>query len=370
MVKKIKQLTEYPLTVIFSLVIMVFFIGYMIKPQQEKSEWENRYLSLKPSFGIETLKDGSFMSDFEGYVNDQILFRDELIKIKAVCESGMLKITNNGIAKGKDGYLFTEDYSKGTVFKKNGQIIKQFASETERNINVIVAPNACGIISDKVPTGMPVLNQEDLIKDFQDEISLLSNVRVVDLLEVLKVHKSEELYYKTDHHWTTDAANYAYSEYSGKNINSESLNALFVEDFYGTLYAKYKGIMVSPDTIKYYDFKIDRAVFGNIETDVLYDMDKTQVFDKYGMFLYGNYGVSTIESGNDNGKEIIVFKDSYANCFVPFLTTEYDKIILVDLRYFGDSVQELLKENPYADILFLYNFDFLNEDNHFYKLMK
>ena len=70
------------------------------------------------------------------------------------------------------------------------------------------------------------------------------------------------------------------------------------------------------------------------------------------------------------GKKLIIFKDSYANCLIPFLTHDYEYITLIDLRYYKDSVKELVENNKDADILFINNFDFLNEDNHFYKLMK
>lgn len=370
MKERIKQLTEYPLLIIFGAIIAVFFFGYVLIPQQEKSEWENRYLSLRPDFSLIKIKDGDFMTDFESYTNDQVIFRDPLVKFKGICEAILLKNTNNGISKGKDGYLFTEDYSNGKVFKKNIDIISSFVEESGRNIGIIIAPNAAGIIGDRIPRGMPVLNQRDLIKGAEGKISLLKNLRVIDLLEVLDNNKNNQLYYKTDHHWTTYAAGLAYEKFADRKLNLDACAESEVGDFYGTLYAKYKGPFVSSDTITYYNFPIKTATFGEEEVDSLYDLSKVDVFDKYGLFLYGNFGKSVIKTGTVTDKEIIVFKDSYANCFIPYLTTDYAKITVVDLRYYGESVQELLESNEKAEILLLYNFDFLNEDNHFWKLMK
>ena len=88
--------------------------------------------------------------------------------------------------------------------------------------------------------------------------------------------------------------------------------------------------------------------------------------------MHGNEGLSTVESAEDEVEgrkgELIIFKDSYANCMIPFLTYDYDRITVIDLRYYPDPVKELLKEHEDADILLFYNFMHFNEDNHFYRL--
>lgn len=375
-----RQITKYPLLIIFTVLTTVFFLCFLIVPEKEKSEWENRYLAKRPEFSVENVLDGSFMRDFESYTNDQIVFRDALIKMKAVSEAICLKNVNNGIARGKNGYLFTEDVSDGKVFDKNTGIIKTFIekildeddSDQIRSITVAIAPNSVAILDDYIPEGMPVINQAEKIDSYNREISLLDNVRVVNLLETLKSHGEEYIYYRTDHHWTTLGAYLAYSLISDNPIGLDSLDSHQVNNFYGTLYAKYKGLRVDEDSVIFYDIPVDSFDYTEDKTDTLYDMSKVDVFDKYGLFLYGNHGIASIKSKDsaDKKDKLIVFKDSYANCLIPFLTYDYGEIIIVDLRYYGQSVNALLEDNKDADILFLYNFDFLNEDNHFYKLMK
>ena len=159
-------------------------------------------------------------------------------------------------------------------------------------------------------------------------------------------------------------------------INLSTLEKGEKDGFLGTLYAKYKGLFVKPDVITYYDIPIRSFVTVDTLRNSLLDKEKLSVFDKYGMFLYGNFGKSEIVSDESilseegKGKKLIIFKDSYANCLIPFLTHDYEYITLIDLRYYKDSVKELVENNKDADILFINNFDFLNEDNHFYKLMK
>ena len=370
MYSRLKKLTEYPLLIIFIILILFFFLSYLFTPVKEKSEWENRYLTLKPDVNISDIADGTYMQKFENYTNDQIIYRDILIKTKAVCEMILFKNCNNGIARGRESNLFTEDINDASLFNKNKEVIKKFIEKRDRNYIVAIAPNACCINSKFIPCGMPYPNQKLEISNFNKEVSLLKNTHVVDLVETLESHGEEYLYYRTDHHWTTRGAYLAYREISNNPIEICTLKENRIEDFYGTLYAKYKGLFVEPDVVSYYDIPIEEAVFGDVKTDTMYDLSKTSEFDKYGMFLYGNSGCSTIKTKCKNGKSLIVFKDSYANSVIPFLTNDYSDITVIDLRYFGDSVEELLDKDGDSDILMLYNFDFLNEDNHMYKLLK
>lgn len=370
----IKRIIRYPLTVCFVSVIIVLFSLYFVMPKKEVSEWENRYLATAPSLRISDILDGSYMSKYEEYINDQMPFRDGFIKLKAISEACLLKIENNGIAKGKDSYLFTKGKDDTSVFDKNLSIINEFSKGVSNKITVAIAPNACGVLKDKVPKGLLMVDQDLKLSEITADNSLLSGVRVLDLKSVLKAHEDEYIYYKTDHHWTTLGAYYAYREISENPVEltdiEESVSTAYQDDFLGTLYAKYKGVFVKPDVISYYDIKVQQYKTDGIERTGLLDTEKLSEFDKYGMFLYGNFGECDITSNANNGKKLIVFKDSYANCLIPFLTYDYENIVVIDLRYYKDSVKELISNNSDADILFINNFDFLNEDNHFYKLMK
>lgn len=370
MKKKFRELTEYPLVIIFAIFIVAFFACYLFVPSKEKSEWENRYLAKRPELSLADVADGSFMQKFESYTNDQIAGRDLFIKIKAVCEMSLLKNCNNGIVRGKESNLYTEDISDASLFIKNKDVIKKFIEQTDKTVTVAIAPNACEVNKELIPVGMPCPDQASFISNFNQEISLLKNTHVVDLVEALSGHGEEYLYYRTDHHWTTIGAYLAYREISNNPIEISTLNENKIENFYGTLYAKYKGLSIKPDVISYYDIPIKEAVFGDVKTDTLYDLSKADVFDKYGLFLYGNSGYSNIKTKCENGKSLIVFKDSYANSVIPFLTFDYSDITIIDLRYYGESVKELISEDNNSDILILYNFDFLNEDKHMYKLLK
>ena len=80
--------------------------------------------------------------------------------------------------------------------------------------------------------------------------------------------------------------------------------------------------------------------------------------DKYQVFLGGNYGRVDIETGVKNGKRLLIVKDSFANSFVPFLTSHYEKIVMLDLRFFPSgkaALRELIDEVRPTDTLVLFN---------------
>lgn len=370
----VKKIINYPLTICFFTFIFLIFVLYYALGDREISEWENRYLSGRPEIRFNDLKDGSYMEKYEEYVNDQIPFRDGFIKLKSVSETILLKIENNGIARGEDSYLFTKGTEDTSQFDKNIEIISKFCDSIENPVIVAIAPNAAGVISEKVPKGLLMPDQCKKLDELKADNSLLKGARVVDLKCALKAHEDEYIYYHTDHHWTTTGAYYAYCEISENPVDIDRItrdSETFVyDDFLGTLYAKYKGFLVRADSISYYDIPVKSYKTDDTVRDGLLDKDKLSVFDKYRMFMYGNFGKCDLETYSENGRQLIVFKDSYANCLIPFLTYDYEHITVIDLRFFGESVQELIQNNQKADVMFIHNFDFLNEDNHLYKLMK
>ena len=53
--------------------------------------------------------------------------------------------------------------------------------------------------------------------------------------------------------------------------------------------------------------------------------------------------------------KLLLVKDSYANCFVPFLTSQFREIVLVDPRYYYGDLESLTAGQSFTDVLFLYN---------------
>ncbi|MBR6451137.1 MAG: hypothetical protein IKS87_00400 [Lachnospiraceae bacterium] len=367
-------------TAAFAAVLFGIFALYLILPQNTFSPKENRVLQTRPKPALSDVADGSFMTTFETYTTEQLPFRDLFIQGKALINSLCLAKENNGVVRGKDDYLFEKVYGISDKLSKNETAVIEFIKETDRPVVVAIAPNASEVLKDYVPKGFPRVDEETELNSFYGRIEAIPNGNAVDLLSPLRKQTDLQLYYRTDHHWTTQGAYLGYREIMSMldaanaanlpaPVDPGTLEKHEAGDFYGTLAAKYKALFQRPDTLVWYEIPVTSYTMPEGTYDSLYDPEKLSVYDKYAFFLRSNDSLCEIGAENaKNGRHLMVFKDSYANCLIPFLTYQYDRITVVDLRFFSDSVKELLMSDPDADILLLYHFQFLNEDNHFYRL--
>ena len=180
----------------------------------------------------------------------------------------------------------------------------------------------------------------------------------------------DDPYYHTDHHWTTMGAQAAYTlwaQATGHTARSYELT-LATDSFRGTLYSK----VLLPDSVYdsvYYAPEITvESVVCDGKDGALYDLSALEQKDKYELFLGGNYGQCVITTGTENGKHLLLVKDSFANSFVPFLTGDYETITMIDLRYYRGSMAELAAEVD--DILVLTEVTNLAGSGDYFKLSK
>jgi len=341
-----------------------FFIFQLIHPKQSFSELENRNLATMPSFSIETLLDGSFGSDFETYIADQFPLRNNFISIKSNSEHLLQKKENNGVFIGKDGYLL-QNFEKPDMelAYRNATYISNLAEHF--NVYMALAPTATKVLEDKLPMYASPYDEGQYITDFYNALS--DNVHKVPVLETLIEQSStnNQLYYKTDHHWTTLGAYYAYSSFCNvAGITPTPLDAFDIEtvstDFYGSLFSKGNFTFIEPDSLQIFYPKVDNPlsitnVLEETTSDSLYDYSYLKAKDKYSVFLDGNHPLIQIKTSVKNGRKLLILKDSYANCFVPFLASHYEEIEILDLRLANFPIQTYAKENQIDDILLLYN---------------
>lgn len=361
-----KKLFKYPLLVLFAVFIVGFSVLDCVTPTRTHSEFESN-LSQMPKFSLKTLFNGKFTADYESYVNDQFLLRDEWITLKSYTETLFGKVENNGVIYGKDGYLFEKltSYDEARL-KLNIEAVQKFCEKyPELSVKFALIPNSYEVLSDKLPIASPVLDQEKLINDIYNQVSSAENV---DILSSLKAHNSEYIYYKTDHHWTTLGAYYAYEKLCDvldvQKVDISTLKENVVEDFYGTYFSKAKSFTIKPDVIKYYDVNAKLDLMAADTTgkfvpeksyETLYDVEKFDTRDKYSAFTYSNNSLTVITNNGEYEKErLLLIKDSYSNSLVPFLSTEYKEIVMVDLRYMF-NISMVLEQYDFDDVLIMYN---------------
>ena len=240
----------------------------------------------------------------------------------------------------------------------------------------MLVPAASAIYPANVPAGAPLLDEDRYLDSLSDAVQTAGG-RFVDVRQTLTAHKDEYIYYRTDHHWTSTGAYYAYKQLcdalSLTPFDPSAHTVLAADGFYGTHYSKARTPDAEPDTILYYDLPNALTIYSvsgpgqpaEGETTGLYDTAKLDVYDKYAMFLHGNNGLSRIR-GDGTGR-ILVIKDSYANCFVPYLTANYADIDVVDFRNYNYGLDKLIADNAYDQLLVLYSFDSFKSDPYLYR---
>lgn len=357
--------------------LLLLYVGAMaaanfLTPAKPFSESENRVLEERPSFSLHSLLSGQFTADYERYTSDQFAFRDAWVGAKTDADRALGKKDSNGVFLGKDGYLI-ESYTSPSDAELADRVraIQTFdhAAPGLRK-HVMLAPTAAALLSHKLPAYAPVGDERaDL-----DRIRRLlpQAIRFVDVYSALDAEREQPIFYKTDHHWTTEGAYYAYRELCRQlgivPQDEASFNIRQVTDaFYGSLYSKSGFRRLQPDRIDLYlpkqdgRIKVSYADEGRISNS-LYEPDHLRKKDKYAVFLNGNHALIRIATDGPADKKLLVVKDSYANSLIPFLTKHFGEIDVVDLRFYDGSLLKLVQERQIQDMLILYNVKTFFED--------
>lgn len=376
------------LCVLFCLFIGGFGLLHIFLPDKEYSEMENRMLESFPEFSAETLFSGEYTSDITTYLSDQFPARDIMVKIKANAERFALRMENNGIIFGKDSLTARLENPNTENLGINLNSADGFAAALEKGgipCILAVAPRRVDSCICDLPSSYGDRSQNALwsvIDSYGDSFS----GTYIGLREKLRLaaDSGEEVYYRTDHHWTSLGAYYGYTEVFnalreslGKDIGyvrniSEFKRETVTDSFYGTSYSSSGASFISPDKIELFRFEGDLDIpVINRDTgeqfDGLYRREYLSVRDKYSVFLGENAG--RIDIGCGDKPKLAVIKDSFAQSLVPFLSADFD-IVMIDPRYFSGSIYRTLTEEKPEAVIILMNADTLTTDDVLRPLMR
>lgn len=356
-----------PLIAIAVILLGLSVGSFFLTPDRAFSENENRYLQLTPKLSWDTVMSGDFMEDMEEYTSDQIVFRDLWTATRSLLQRAEGKEDISGTYLGAEGRYFvkvTEDSFNRAGLEKNAGYIREFFAASGKSCRAMIVPSPAGVLRDMLPENAPYYDEAGAF----ERLDAALGGSLLDVRETLA--DVEDPYYHTDHHWTTMGAQAAYrrwAEVTGHTVREDAL-VCATEEFRGTLYSK----VLLPDSVYdsvYYAPEITaESVVCDGKDGTLYDRDALTRKDKYELFLGGNYGQCVITTGTENGKHLLLVKDSFANSFVPFLLGDYETVTMIDLRYFRGSMAELAAESD--DILVLTEITNLAASGDYFKLMK
>ena len=310
----------------------------------------------KPQFTIVDFVSGKFSDELEQYLTDQVPLRDDWVTLKAYLELAVGKRESGGVYIGRDKYLMDKftSYSKKQLAANAAalaELQKKLAAEGI-SMDTILVPVAAQVLTDKLPAYAPVADYASILEVLTD-----AGVDTVDMLTALAAHSGENIYYRTDHHWTSLGAYYAYCAWRGIEPNvDEWTQEILCDNFHGTTWNKVPLPTVPAEEITaWYQHPTRHVSYNNgqYETESIYERKYLSGSDQYAVFLNSNHAQTVIEGSGKSGKFLLI-KDSYGNAFSQFPVEDYAEVHVLDLRFFKGDVTEYAKENDITDALALY----------------
>lgn len=351
---------------LFALVLLVFAVVDMAESDRLFSQTENRILAQRPKWSLESVLDGSYEREYENYATDQFVSRDTWVMLKTRMDILLQKKVIKGVYLAADGYLIEQHLPQeydGELTDKRLDQLRQLTERYPQSL-VMLAPTADNILTEKLPSHAVSYDQSRLMERVKGQIG---EEHVIDLFPTLLEHREEYIYYRTDHHWTTLGAYYAYLEWARKvgypprDYDPQDLETVS-DSFLGTLHSRIN-LPMEPDDIQIFPRTNRRSVkitydFDR-ETSSYYEPSYLEDKNQYGYFLDDNHAFVEIETAYyADGKELFIIKDSYANSLIPILAPHYEKIYVLDLRYYNGSLFSLMDQYVTDDrvsVLVMYN---------------
>ncbi len=375
LVQSMKRLSRIlPVAVLFLMLIAGMAAGVLQKDKKYSSA-ENRTLQQFPKFTVKRVLNGKFQKKYETYLSDQFPKRDSWVKLQTVTERMFGKTESNGVYFGKDGYLlekYTEEDIDNKIADKNIKVLGKFVKEALKvsDVKVMMVPSKTFTLENYLPAFAKTYNENIFYNNLEKK---LPDSVLIDIYSILNQHADENIFYRTDHHWTTQGAWYGYSAYNkacGKDEKAteakKKLKRVSV-DFLGTTFSKVN-MYSQKDEINIYEPENEMEVIYNMgekTENTFYQTNFLKKKDKYSVFFGGNQAVIEISGGVKNNKTLFVIKDSFANCMIPFLAEDYEKVVVADMRHLNIGMTMLLRNYKPSDVLVLYNTIQFMQDREF-----
>lgn len=370
-----RKVQEKLVGIIFILTLFLFLIINVIVPDREKSVQENRMLATKPKFRLSSLISGDYDEKFEAYMDDQFVGRDMWRKLKVTVDRIGGSRLENGVYIGTNGQLLEQiEVADENHLAANIKAIKSFSeSQSKIPVRMMLVPDAANVLNHSLPALAKPEDQTQMFSMVRKDLG--DSVEWIDVSTELNKHKTEKIYYKTDHHWTTLGAFYAFQaaapslgidgDLSGKYVSytvSDSFNGMLASKS-GVNFGEKEQIDIYVPTEEDTDLIVDYVDEGKRSTS-LYDSSKLKEKDQYTVFLGGNSSLLDIRTVSTSTKRLLLVKDSFANSFIPFLTPYYREIVVVDPRYYSGTINDLMDSYRISEVLFLYSGNTFFKDNN------
>jgi hypothetical protein len=383
----------------FSSVLLIGMLSFVLSGKEKESVMEKRKLAQKPKITISGILDGSWMRQYQKFMDDHFPWRSTFVNIafqlnelkgihnpnnvRLITKTKEKKIDEKKIDLNKAArdvnYLINAESASShglliiagrafQVFGGNKNSVKSYVDVVNEYRKTL--PDNVRIFNCIVPTGSSFVFVKDYdylreneFKNIDDAYAQSSpDVITVPAKEALVAHQDEYIYFASDHHWTGRGAYYAYTAFCQvAGLKATPLNKMTRKvkpHFLGTLYnlTKDESIKKNEDSVEYF--------IPPVKTDVKVFAEFASGGNSYGVFLGGDISHLKINTSVKNGKSVVIIKNSFGNPFSTYLINNYETVHVVDYRYFDSGLLRLIKNEGINDVIFFHNVFSANTLSH------
>ena len=345
---------------LFGMALLILLaVGGLVLPDREKSDLENRVLASAPAFSLSSFSDGRWTSSLETYTADQLPLRDAFVSLYTSSEAALGFRASGGVILGS-GRLFdrTDGWKERNVVL-NARALSHLSELTGVPVYLLAVPSAAAVYPDQLPANAPMADEEKLLASAEKETNLIP---LLDSLRKETRDSDQNLFYRTDHHWTAAGARAGYlcaCLALGLDPLPEEEYAVY-PGFYGSFYSRFPLPWMGSDDFQYPLEEGEKLLVDGELLPGLLDRDAVELRDKYAALLYGNHPYMEITNDQAPEGRLFVIKDSYANALLPALSRHYQCITAVDARYFTGNVAEAVTSSKGEAVLCVYGLSTLS----------
>lgn len=362
-------------------VVMLIFVSFflvltIIGGVKDRLSDDGKKGSLEISFAL--ILNGSFSEELGSVVAYDFPARNRWIAANSAFQAQFNESLVNGVYVDEK-MLLDADISSRPSSESNAQEIKRFRSSYGGAMYFVAVPTSSGVYDDYLPKHLLSNPESRQISSFYN--SLGSDIRQIDAYNILKMLKENYIYYRSDTKWTSYGAYcvyrtviqklgfipIAYDKYTIEHVTNE---------FRGNLYDRTLYSGVKPDMIDSYKYPSGAEIVecvgydndGTAHKQSLCDKSRLDSENMYDFYVGGDQPLLKISTSVNNERKILVIKDRFGDCFIPFLVQHYSEIAVVSPENLECSLGELIDVNGYEQTLFIFGIDSISENGNFEKI--
>lgn len=354
---------------VLTLVLTAGFIGTftvwsLASPDKSESLSERRLLAKFPTLSAATVSDGTFMTGFEKYSLDQFPLRDTFRTLKAYTALGLFRESDNGGIYLAEGHVSKLDFetniaSAEYAARRFTYVYDTYLKNSGASVYLSLVPDKNYFLAEK--NGYPATDYAALTNALT---AAFPQAKYIDIMDKLTIDD----YYRTDSHWRQEkitAVADLLAHAMGVELSGKYDTVDTAAPFRGVYYGQ-SALPLAPDTLLYlendvickftvYDYESDAAI-------PVYNTDATGGRDPYEMFIGGAKSIVTIDNPTvPDGRELVLFRDSFGSSIAPLLAEGYSRVTLVDIRYISPAtIGRFINVSDRTDVLFLYSTSVIN----------